>query len=108
MRFLGKNIDFKISSFENMVPPGNGGVLVTNPPYGGRLKHENMKAFHVIIGDCLKKNYTGYAAWILTSNLEALKFTGLRPDRKILLFNGPLECRFVKYSIYKGSKKQNR
>jgi len=79
-----------------------------NPPYGGRLKHENMKAFHVIIGDCLKKNYAGYAAWILTSNLEALKFTGLRPDRKILLFNGPLECRFVKYSIYKGSKKQNR
>ncbi len=106
--FLGKKIDFKISSFENMVPPGNGGVLVMNPPYGGRLKHENMKAFHVIIGDCLKKNYAGYAAWILTSNLEALKFTGLRPDRKILLFNGPLECRFVKYSIYKGSKKQNR
>ncbi len=106
--FLGKKVNFTISPFEDMLPPGDGGVLITNPPYGGRLKHENIRAFHTIIGDCLKKNFTGYTAWILTSNLEAVKFTGLRPERKILLFNGPLECRFVKYSIYKGSKKQNR
>jgi putative N6-adenine-specific DNA methylase len=105
--FLGKKIDFKISSFEDMMPPEGGGVLVTNPPYGERLKQENIKAFHTIMGDYLKKNFTGYTAWILSSNIEALKFTGLKPESKLVLFNGPLECRFVKFSIYKGSKKNS-
>ncbi len=103
--FLGKKIDFRISSFEDLVPPGDRGTLVTNPPYGGRLKQVNIKTIHSVIGDTLKKNFTGYTAWILSSNTEAIKSTGLRPERKIILYNGPLECRFVKYSIYKGSKK---
>lgn len=103
--FLGKKIDFRISSFDSLVPPDEAGVMITNPPYGERIKHDNLKAFHSVIGDVLKKHYAGYNAWIISSNLEALKFTGLRPERKIVLFNGPLECRLVKFSVYKGSKK---
>ncbi|MGF1585886.1 MAG: class I SAM-dependent RNA methyltransferase [Bacteroidales bacterium] len=106
--FMGKKIDFKVSAFEEMLPPANGGMLITNPPYGERLKQENIKAFHMIMGDYLKKNFTGYTAWILSSNIEALKFTGLRPEQKIVLYNGPLECRFVKFSIYKGTKKTHK
>jgi putative N6-adenine-specific DNA methylase len=34
-----------------------------------------------------------------------LKFVGLRPSRKIKLFNGSLEARLVKYEMYEGSKK---
>ncbi len=105
---LGKKVGFKISSFESMRPLEEGGVLLTNPPYGKRLKQENYKAFHSIMGDILKKSFCGYTAWILSSNLEALKFTGLKPEKKIELYNGPLECRLVKYSIYKGSKKSYR
>ena len=104
--FLNKKIELKISSFENLHPPPGGGVLIINPPYGERLKNDNIKAFHSIMGDCLKKNFTGYTAWILSSNIEAIKFTGLRSEEKIVIYNGPLECRFVKYSIYMGSKKQ--
>jgi putative N6-adenine-specific DNA methylase len=103
--FLGKKIEFKVSSFENLVPPEGPGVLVTNPPYGERIKQENLKAFHSIMGDVLKNKYPGYSAWILSSNTEALKFTGLRPEKKTILFNGALECRLVKYSVYKGSRK---
>jgi putative N6-adenine-specific DNA methylase len=103
--FLGKKIEFKVSSFESLIPPEGPGVLVTNPPYGERIKQENLKAFHSIMGDVLKNNYPGYNAWILSNNLEALKFTGLRPEKKTVLYNGALECRLVKYSIYKGSKK---
>lgn len=106
--FMGKKIDFKVSAFEDMLPPANEGMLITNPPYGERLKQDNIKAFHMIMGDYLKKNFTGYTAWILSSNIEALKFTGLRPEQKIVLYNGPLECRFVKFSIYKGSKKTHK
>ncbi len=106
--FLGKKIEFKVSSFEEMNPPEGPGILVTNPPYGERIKQENLKAFHSVMGDVLKKNYREYTAWILSSNLEALKFTGLRAEKKIILFNGPLECRFVKFSIYGGSRKGNK
>lgn len=104
--FLGKKIDFRISPFEDLPPPEGGGVIVTNPPYGERLKKENIIAFHTILGDTLKRNFQGYTAWVLSSNLEALKFIGLRPDKKTVLFNGPLECRFLKFSIYDGSRKQ--
>ncbi len=106
--FLSKRIDFRVSSFESLTPPEGPGVLVTNPPYGERIKPENIKAFHTIMGDVLKNNYPGYTAWILSSNLEALKFTGLRPEKKTVLFNGPLECRLAKFSIYKGSRKHTR
>ncbi len=103
--FLGRKTTFRVSAFEDVAPPAGAGVLVTNPPYGERLKQDNARAFHTILGDTLKKNFTGYDAWILSSNLDAVKYTGLRPERKIVLYNGPLECRYLKYSIYKGSKR---
>ncbi len=78
--------------------------IVFNPPYGERLPIE-MEAFYAKIGDTLKQEYPGTDAWLITSNLEALKHVGLRPSRKIKTFNGKLEARLVKYEIYEGSKK---
>lgn len=78
--------------------------MVFNPPYGERLSIE-MEDFYKEIGDTLKKNYSGTDAWLITSNLEALKFVGLRPSRKIKVFNSHLESRLVKYIMYSGSKK---
>ncbi|WP_297702674.1 THUMP domain-containing protein [uncultured Eudoraea sp.] len=78
--------------------------IVFNPPYGERLDIE-MEEFYGNIGDTLKQNYPGTDAWFITSNLEALKFVGLRPSRKIKVFNSQLESRLVKYVMYKGSKK---
>jgi len=78
--------------------------MVFNPPYGERLNIE-MEEFYGKIGDTLKQNYPGTDAWFITSNLEALKFVGLRPSRKIKVFNSHLESRLVKYIMYEGSKK---
>ena len=78
--------------------------MVFNPPYGERL-NLNMEAFYKNIGDTLKQNYPNTNAWFITSNLEALKYVGLRPSRKIHLYNAKLEARLVKYEIYQGSKK---
>ena len=47
-------------------------------------------------------------AFIYTSSVEALKYVGLRPSRKIKLFNGKLESRLAKYEIYSGSKKAKK
>jgi putative N6-adenine-specific DNA methylase len=78
--------------------------MVFNPPYGERLDIE-MEEFYKNIGDTLKKNYPGTNAWFITANLEALKFVGLKPSRKIKLFNASLEARLVKYEMYEGSKR---
>lgn len=84
--------------------------MVFNPPYGERLEVD-LERFYREIGDTFKQSYPNTQAWFITANLEALKFVGLKPSRKIKLFNGKLEARLVKYEIYEGSKRlkfQNR
>ena len=81
--------------------------LLFNPPYGERLKID-IESFYKQIGDTLKSNYANSNAWFITSSLEALKYVGLRPSRKIKLFNGKLESRLAKYEIYSGSKKTHK
>jgi len=92
--------DFFESKKENIGPLH----MVFNPPYGERLNIE-LERFYREIGDTLKNNYPNTNAWFITANLEALKFVGLRPSRKIKLFNGSLESRLVKYEMYEGSRK---
>ena len=78
--------------------------MVFNPPYGERLPIA-AEEFYGKIGDTLKQGYPNTQAWMITSNLDALKSVGLRPSRKIKTFNGRLESRLVHYEMYSGSKK---
>ncbi len=78
--------------------------MVFNPPYGERLEVD-LERFYREIGDTLKGGYANTQAWLITANLEALKFVGLKPSRKIKLFNGSLEARLVRYDMYEGSRK---
>ncbi len=78
--------------------------MVFNPPYGERIAI-NMPEFYGEIGDTLKKSYPATDAWFITSDLEAIKHVGLRPSRKIKLFNGKLESRLLQYKMYSGSKR---
>jgi putative N6-adenine-specific DNA methylase len=106
--FLTRKTAFRISTIDSVEPPGPHGMLITNPPYGERIQPDNLKALYTIMGDVLKKNFTGYTAWVLSSNLDALKFIGLRPEKKLVLYNGPLECRLVKFPLYSGTKKEEK
>lgn len=81
--------------------------MVFNPPYGERLDID-MPVFYKEIGDTLKQSYPDTAAWFITSNLEAIKHVGLRPSRKIKMFNGALESKLLKYDIYAGTKKLHK
>jgi putative N6-adenine-specific DNA methylase len=81
--------------------------VVFNPPYGERLSID-ADVFYGKIGDTLKKEYQGCEAWFITANIEALKSVGLRPSRKIKMFNGKLESRLVNYELYEGSRKASK
>ncbi len=78
--------------------------IVFNPPYGERLNID-LEDFYKEIGNTLKKDYPNTDAWFITGNLDAIKYVGLRPSRKIKLFNGKIETRLLKYEMYEGSKK---
>lgn len=82
-------------------------TILFNPPYGERLEI-NTKEFYKSIGDTLKNGYPDSTVWFITSDLEALKFVGLRPSKKIPLKNGDLDCKFVRYDMYEGSRKAKK
>ncbi len=81
--------------------------IVFNPPYDERLQVDAEKLY-TSIGATLKHGYPGTQAWMITSNMEALKHVGLRPSRRIKLFNGKLEGKLVKYEMYEGSRKAKK
>jgi putative N6-adenine-specific DNA methylase len=102
---IQKYIDVKKHSLFDFNPPQGPGVVITNPPYGERLKREQINVFYKQIGDCFKQRYEGYNVWMISGNPEALKNFGLHPTKTTTLFNGPIECKYQCFSIYSGSKK---
>ncbi len=80
------------------------GLLIMNPPYNERMKIEKPEEFYALIGDTFKKNYTGFDAWIISSDKESLKRVGLRAEQKTDLMNGGLEARLQKYVLFAGKK----
>jgi len=105
---LAEFIQVKQQNFFESSKPGERHLhMVFNPPYGERLDID-MPVFYKEIGDTLKQSYPGTEAWFITSNLEAIKHVGLRPSRKIKLFNGALESKLLKYDIYEGTKKLHK
>jgi len=103
---LKDEIQLTNKRFEEQRPPEGGGILIMNPPYGERLEIEEINTFYKLMGDTLKKYFTGFDAWILSSNKDALKHLGLSTSKRLIVYNGPLECKFHKYEMYRGSKKQ--
>lgn len=85
-----------------------GMTLIMNPPYGERLKHDDLEALYSNIGSTLKHRYPGSSAWILSSSKKALGRVGLKPASKQILFNGALQCSYVNYLTFKGKMKDHK
>ena len=101
---IGRFIKIMQGDFKDVQGSEEGGMVVTNPPYGERMGEEIIEMYEEI-GTWMKHNMTGYTCWILSSNMEAFKSVGLKPSQKVKVYNGDLECSFRKYEIYSGSKK---
>lgn len=89
------------ASFESFQPEGDKGVVIINPPYGIRMGEEDdLRELYCKIGDIMKKRCRGWTGYVLTGNLELAKYIGLKASRRFVLFNGPIECRLLKYELY--------
>lgn len=103
---LADAIQFKRKPFSRLKPNDEQkleGLMLLNPPYGVRLEQDDMEDFYIDIGNVLKNNFPGFKAAVISSDAEALKFVGLKPNKKYVLFNGGLECKLHEYNMFKGS-----
>jgi len=103
---LAKVIEVEAKDFLELNPPFEQGIIVTNPPYGERLKTRSITELYKSVGDVLKQKYAGYTAWIISSSEDGFKSIGLKPSRKIELFNGAIPCSFRSFELFKGTHKQ--
>ncbi len=102
---LNNVVTFKKQDIKDFNPFDNKGVIMINPPYGERLKHniDELKDLYKLIGNILKSRCIGFNSYIFTSNLEAVKSIGLKSKIRIPLKNGKLDCRLLHYPIQHGS-----
>ena len=82
-------------------------TILFNPPYGERLNID-VNEFYKKVGDTLKHNYPNSTAWMITSDMQALKHVGLMTSKRIELKNADLDCKFVKYELYEGTRKASK
>ncbi len=99
---IGRMITFETADIRDLNPDQKNGTLICNPPYGERMD-EDVESLYENIGDTFKKNFSGFSCWIISSNNEALKGIGLKPQAKMRVFNGSLECSFRGFEIVEGS-----
>ena len=77
-------------------------VLITNPPYGERLRPEDLSDIYRTLGEKLKREFQGREAWIISSREELFDSMRLRPSFKVPLQNGSLDCELRKYVTFEG------
>jgi putative N6-adenine-specific DNA methylase len=96
-------VELACRPFAECVEPPEAGIMITNPPYGERIKPDDMNALYHSIGSTLKKYYPGWHAWILGYKEEHFADIGLKPSVKFPILNGNLECSLREYVLFDGS-----
>ena len=99
-------IRFEVKDAQDTRPNGEGGILISNPPYGVRLAEvQALQALYPQLGAWFKQHYAGWLAGMFTGDRDMPKFMRLSPKRKIPLYNGNLDCRLFLMDMVKGSNR---
>ena len=96
----------KLQPFQQFEQPQEKSIIVMNPPYGERISTNDLLGLYQMIGERLKHAFVGNEAWVLSYREECFDQIGLKPSKKVPLFNGALECEFRKYEIFDGKYKE--
>jgi len=98
-------IEFDVCDFAETEVPEGAGIVVMNPEYGLRLGElGELEKEYKRIGDFLKQQCAGYTGYLLTGNKELAVKLGLKASRRMVFYNGTIECRLLKYELYKGTR----
>ena len=106
---LSKYIKLEVMAIQKYEKaPAPQGIVVTNPPYGERLKSDDIFMLYENIGERLKHVFQGYTVWVLSSEKELFNKIGLKYSERIKLVNGSIDCEFRKYEIFAGKRDEFR
>lgn len=102
-------VQLQVADALDLKAPAPAGTIVTNPPYGDRLgEADDLAAWYPLLGDWLKRNFAGWEAWIISGDPLLPKLIGLKASRRIPLFNGSIETRFLQYKLIAGSMRDKK
>ncbi|HNW15718.1 MAG TPA: THUMP domain-containing protein [bacterium] len=102
-------VTLNCSDILDISAPADNGLIVANLPYGERMGEINeLRDLYPKIGDTLKKNFSGWNAYLLSSDLQMPKFIRLSVSKRTPLFNGQLECRLFEYKMVSGSNRSKK
>jgi putative N6-adenine-specific DNA methylase len=102
-----KYMAFATQRFQDVEPPAERGLLVTNLPYGDRIgsREGDIRILYQEVGDTLKQKFSGWQAAILAAAASPYKSIGLKPSRTIALMNGSIPCKLLLFELYAGSRR---
>ena len=99
-------VELSCKSFNDIVAPLKAGVLIANPPYGVRIgEDENLAKAYPLWASTMKKKFSGWRTYFLTSDLRMPKLMRLSPTKKTPLYNGALDCRLFEIKMVAGSNR---
>ncbi|HEY3374912.1 MAG TPA: THUMP domain-containing protein [Candidatus Aquicultor sp.] len=94
-------VPFIRKDLADFTPPPGPGIIVLNPPYGERIgDKQQLEGLYKLIGDVFKQRCKGYTGYVFTGNPDLAKAIGLKASQRIVLFNGPIESRLLKFELY--------
>ena len=96
-------VEVECKPFQEWTEPPFEGMLITNPPYGERLRPGDLEGLYKQIGNTLKRYFKGYHAWILGYRDEHFREIGLKASLSFPVLNGALECQMREYVLFEGS-----
>lgn len=98
-------LSFTRCDAREVTPIAEHGIVVTNPPYGEQSNPKSASVASMMknVADNFKRQFAGWTLWMLTSDRLLPRQMRLSESRKIVIFNGPLECRFFKFEMVSGS-----
>lgn len=99
---LTGDITIQFQDFKDFTQPAEKSIMVTNPPYGERIKPEDLLGLYKMIGGQFKHHFVDNEAWVLSYREECFDAIGLKASLKVPLYNGALECEVRKYQMFSG------
>ncbi len=99
---LANDVVIEFKDFQDFEQPAEKSIIVTNPPYGERIKPEDLLGLYKMIGNRFKQQFVDNEAWVLSYREECFDAIGLKASLKVPLYNGSLECELRKYQMFSG------
>jgi 23S rRNA (guanine2445-N2)-methyltransferase / 23S rRNA (guanine2069-N7)-methyltransferase len=102
---VGDNIAFERRELAQLqVAAAPQGLVLVNPPYGARLEDAaTLEPLYGLLGSKLMECFPGWEAGVFTGNPPLGRALRLRAYRAHTFFNGPIECRLLRFELLPGT-----